>query len=235
MADRPDVERPELTDHDALEVLDHEVANAAAVLVGLARTLRRRWDQLDDTGRRELAERLATEAERLPEVLETMRRWRRSETQPPSAGMPRPMLERLADNLRALVRGRPIDVELAPDLPDVPLDESLLQQVLVNLVLNAARHSAPGSELRLRARATADALRIEVEDTGPGVPPERRDAVFEKFVRVNPRAPSGRGLGLFISRRLLAGLGGRVWLEGGAQGGTRAVVEIPRQGAGGGA
>ncbi len=117
-------------------------------------------------------------------------------------------------------------------LPLVRADEGRLRQVLLNVLGNAVKFTPQGSvTLRAAVSQNPGLLRLEVEDTGIGVPPERREEVFEKFVSVGPdRAGrhSGSGLGLAIARRLVEMMGGHIGLESGKGGqGTLIWFTVP--------
>jgi two-component system sensor histidine kinase KdpD len=88
----------------------------------------------------------------------------------------------------------------------------LFEQVLVNLLDNAAKYAPSGSEIRIRARRTRGAVAIEVLDEGPGIPEDRLERVFEKFHRVKhgDRQRAGTGLGLAICRGFVTALGGKI-------------------------
>ncbi|WP_437994890.1 HAMP domain-containing sensor histidine kinase [Sorangium sp. So ce185] len=112
-------------------------------------------------------------------------------------------------------------------------DARRLYQVVLNLVENAIRHSPRGAEVLIALEAQGARVRCSVEDGGPGIAPEERAAVFERFQRRGGRA--GRaGLGLYIARRIVALHGGSIWVEAGARGGARFVFEIPAPGGAGG-
>lgn len=117
---------------------------------------------------------------------------------------------------------RLIDETLDQSLPLVRGDEIRFRQVLLNLLSNAVKFTAQGS---VRVRAIEDQsegqLRIEIEDTGIGVPVEKRNVVFEKFVRHDPKAlpgTTGSGLGLAIAKRLVEMMNGTIRLETGPGG-----------------
>ncbi len=117
------------------------------------------------------------------------------------------------------------------ELPWVRGDAVRLRQVLLNLLQNAVKFTNRGS---VRVRAARDAggmLRIEVQDTGIGVPKEKQEAVFQKFVQADPahsRRLGGTGLGLAISRRLVEMMGGRIGLESDGEGrGTKVWFTLP--------
>jgi signal transduction histidine kinase len=112
-----------------------------------------------------------------------------------------------------------------------PADPLALKRVLGNLIGNGLRY---GLRVRVALRGDDDALRIVVDDDGPGIPPDQLDAVFEPFVRVEAsrnRASGGVGLGLFIARELMRHQGGELRIANRSEGGLRAEVRLPRQGA----
>jgi signal transduction histidine kinase len=122
-------------------------------------------------------------------------------------------------------------------LPVVWADEMRLRQVLLNLLNNAVKFTPEGSiTVRVRSDESTDAsfprsVRVEVEDTGIGIPRDKREAAFEEFVQLNQieaRKFRGAGLGLAISRRLVELMGGRIGLGEGRQGrGTLAWLSVP--------
>jgi len=117
---------------------------------------------------------------------------------------------------------RLVDETLDHPMPSVHSDEIRFRQVLLNLLSNAVKFTVQGS---VRVRGVANQpdgfLRIEIEDTGIGVPIDKRNAVFEKFVRHDPKAlrgVTGSGLGLAIAKRLVEMMGGKIGLETGLGG-----------------
>jgi signal transduction histidine kinase len=111
-------------------------------------------------------------------------------------------------------------------------DRHLLSQAIANLVDNALKYTAEGS-VSLSLHSNSSMARIEVCDTGPGVPADRRDAVFDRFVRLEgSRSSPGNGLGLSLVRAVAMLHDGAVWLADNQQGaethGLKAILEIPR-------
>jgi two-component system sensor histidine kinase KdpD len=129
----------------------------------------------------------------------------------------------LADKLQ----DHPVMVDVPPDLPLAPLDFVLISHVLLNLLDNAHKYSAPDTPIEIRARMTDDRLQISVADRGLGIPTEDLSRVFEKFYRV-PRADEigGTGLGLSICQGIVEAHGGRIWVVNRSGGG--AVVTLTR-------
>ena len=107
-------------------------------------------------------------------------------------------------------------------------DASILTSAVDNLLGNAIRYTPPGGRITLRLAATPDGIRLEVEDTGPGIPPEFRESLFERFTRLPGTQETGSGLGLAIVHRAVALHEGRVTLNGRAGGpGLLAVIQLP--------
>ncbi len=128
------------------------------------------------------------------------------------------------------VRGIDVRREYDEALPDTMGDGHQLQQVFLNLITNAeqAMERAEGRHHRLtvRTRNAGDIIRIEVEDTGAGVPPNLLERIFNPFFTTKPTG-HGTGLGLSISLGIVREHEGRIWAENGPQGGARFIVELP--------
>jgi len=136
-------------------------------------------------------------------------------------------LTRLDDRLR----NHPLTTQVPPDLPLVPLDGVLIEQVLINLLDNASKYTPPGSPIDLAASAARDAVTITVADRGPGLPPGDEQRVFDKFYRVQRAgAPGGVGLGLPICRGIVEAHGGRIGAENRPGGGTVFRFTLPLDG-----
>jgi two-component system sensor histidine kinase KdpD len=112
------------------------------------------------------------------------------------------------------------------DLPQVPLDAVLMEQVFVNLIENAVRHTPPGTPIQIAARAEGEVVVIEVADRGPGLATEELGRVFEKFYRAKSTA-AGVGLGLAICKGILDAHGGRIWAENREGGGAVFRFSLP--------
>jgi two-component system, OmpR family, sensor histidine kinase KdpD len=124
-----------------------------------------------------------------------------------------------------------VSVDLPADLPLVPLDGALIEQVLVNLLENALKYTAPASPIDIAAQHIDGAVVVEVADRGPGLPPGDDQQVFEKFYQGQPAGrPTGAGLGLTICRGFVAAHGGRIWAENRPGGGARFRFTLPLDG-----
>lgn len=135
---------------------------------------------------------------------------------------------RTLERLRHKLRDHRVVLVVPEDLPDVPVDVVQLDQVLTNLLENAARFSPPGTEIALSVLPRNGSVVLRIEDRGPGIPAGERERVFEPFVKLV--GGGGAGLGLPISRAIVEAHGGRVLIEDSPGGGTAAVLELPLNG-----
>jgi signal transduction histidine kinase len=127
------------------------------------------------------------------------------------------------------VGDHPLGVELPPEL-EAPFDAKHLATVVAQVVRNAAVYSPPEAPISIALRRDGSDAVLEVVDRGPGVPPERREEVFERFSGWRPvgyEAVPGPGLGLFVSRAIVEHHGGTISVTDGPQGGTMLEVRLP--------
>jgi two-component system sensor histidine kinase KdpD len=127
------------------------------------------------------------------------------------------------------LRGHPVTTAFPPDLPLVPMDEILLEQVFVNLLENAAKHTPPGTPIEVGATSRPGEVVAHVADRGPGLPPGEEETIFRKFHR-GGGAAGGIGLGLTISRGIVTAHGGRIWAENRPEGGAIFRLALPISG-----
>jgi two-component system, OmpR family, sensor histidine kinase KdpD len=120
---------------------------------------------------------------------------------------------------------RPVEMAMPEGLPDVDADRLLIGQVLANLLDNANRYSPPDSLITVAGEMRGDRVLVSVADTGPGVPPAEREAVFDRYVRFDT---GGRaGLGLTIAKTFVEAHGEHIWVEDVPGGGARFVFTLP--------
>jgi signal transduction histidine kinase len=143
---------------------------------------------------------------------------------------------RAADSLVLLqMRARGLDYACPACSPNIVAraDREKLQQILLNLLANAAKFTERGGRVRIECEAVEDQVIVRVRDTGIGIPPERLDAVFEPFFQVDSkrtRTHDGVGLGLAISRNLARGMGGDLTAESPSGLGSIFTLTLPRVG-----
>src|SRR5437899_8781853 len=128
------------------------------------------------------------------------------------------------------VRGIDVQRDYDEQVPETMADAHQLQQVFLNLITNAEqameRAERDQQRLTVRTRRAGELIRIEVEDTGPGIPPNLLERIFNPFFTTKPTG-SGTGLGLSISLGIVREHEVRIWAENAPQGGARFVIELP--------
>jgi len=143
----------------------------------------------------------------------------------------RPLVDSVLDSTR-LRAPEWIDLRLEQNGdPAVALaDEDKLRQVLVNLLDNAIKYSPDGGQVEVELAGGAGRVRLTVRDRGLGIPSGEQERIFEKFYRLDPaltRGVGGSGLGLFISRELVARMGGNLTVRSQPGEGAAFVVDLP--------
>lgn len=213
-----------------LSAVSHDMRTPLAAITGAATTLRDN-ESLSTAQRRELVETVCEEAERMERVVRNLLDMTR--LQSGALAVARewiPVEEMIGSALVRLDRalaGRAITTHIPEDLPMVEVDPVLVEQVLINLLENAAKYTPAQSPIDLSARRTDTGVELVVADRGPGIAPEELSLVFEKFYRGASARPGGVGLGLAISRGIIEAHGGSLFARARPNGGAEFVVELP--------
>jgi signal transduction histidine kinase len=127
-------------------------------------------------------------------------------------------------------KGVSLQSRITPHVPHVRVDRDRVLQVIHNLLDNAIRHTPAGGRVTAGLEAEGGEVRLWIADTGPGIPEEEVDRVFDRFYRLDPsraRASGGAGLGLAIVKSLVEAHGGRVWVTSHAAEGSTFTVALP--------
>jgi len=120
--------------------------------------------------------------------------------------------------------------EVPPKLPVIQGDPDMLAQVLINLVDNAIKYTPSGGRITIRAGTTEGNVKVEVEDTGIGIPPENLPRIFERFYRVDKarsRELGGIGMGLAIVKHIIRAHGGKAKVESEVGKGSTFIFTLP--------
>ncbi|HSN25862.1 MAG TPA: sensor histidine kinase KdpD [Kofleriaceae bacterium] len=191
-----------------LSTVSHDLRTPLAIITGTATELRDRIVGDD----REPLDTIVEEARRLTKILENLLAITRVES---GAAVKRewiPVEEIVGAALartETALAGRDVTIHVGADL-GVEVDPVLTEQLLLNLVENAAKHTPPGTPIEIRASRDDNGIAIEVSDRGPGLPPGPPDQVFAKFFRGPDTRTAGAGLGLAVCRGIAVAHGGRI-------------------------
>jgi two-component system sensor histidine kinase KdpD len=199
-----------------LTSISHDLRTPLASILGSATSLRHYRAQLSDADQDELLGTIGEEAERLNHFIANLLDMTRLES-----GALAPNLDaiELGDVVGSVLRrsqklalGHRVLLDIEPGLPLLRIDPVLFEQVLFNLIDNAAKYAPAGTTITLRARRESGTVRIMVMDEGPGLPDEDREKIFDKFyrVRAGDSQRAGTGLGLAIARGFMEAMGGTI-------------------------
>jgi PAS domain S-box-containing protein len=208
-------------------VVAHEVRNPLNVIFNSLGSLRR---MLKPAGNAKmLLDIVGEEADRLNRIVGDLLDYVRPlAVEPAPAALDRVLDEALGSALAGAGGAVSLDCQVDGGLPQVPMDTRLVRQALLNLALNAVQAMPQGGTLTVRARVdgspSAPVARIDLSDTGPGIPDEVRARIFEPFFTTKP---TGTGLGLAVVKRIIEGHRGEVAVTSGDGHGTTFSIRLP--------
>src|SRR5215471_2837780 len=217
-----------------LSSVSHDLRTPLATIIGASSGLVDEGEHLDSTTRRDLARSIQQEAEHLDRLVNNLLEMTRLESgavtirKEPQAidGILGAALKRLEGPLR----DRQIHVQFPPDLPLVPIDGQLIEQLFLNLLDNAVRYTLPRSPIDISASATPSAVVVEFADRGPGFSETDEKRIFDKFYRGRRAGVHGVGLGLAICRAIVETHGGTMEAENRPGGGALFRFTLPLDG-----
>jgi two-component system sensor histidine kinase KdpD len=218
-----------------LSSLSHDLRTPLGAITGAASSLLEQGSALPEATRRDLLQAVLEESQRMNRLIGNLLDMIRVESgalqvQKEWQPLEEPVgvaLIRLGDRLR----DHPVTVRLPPDLPLVPVDGVLIEQVFINLLENAVKYTPAGTAIEISAEAADGIVRVDVADRGPGIPPGEETKVFEKFHRApSGTASGGVGLGLTICRGIIVAHGGRICADNRPGGGALFRFTLPLSG-----
>jgi two-component system phosphate regulon sensor histidine kinase PhoR len=208
-------------------VLSHELRTPVTTIFGGAKLLARENSTLDEEARRGIFQDIYEEAERLQRLVEDVVALNRFSDEVGEVGWEPVLLQRLLPGVMHSEEmrwpGVTFTLDVPSGLPTVTADPTYVEQVVRNLLSNAAKYGGAGSTVTVTAAGGAGEVEVRVLDDGPGFPSDETDQLFDLFYRSPGTAgvASGAGIGLFVCSRLIRAMGGRIWAaprkEGGAE------------------
>jgi len=212
-----------------LSSVSHDFRTPLTAIVGSAGTLLAREELRKNAPVKELLENIQSEGERLSRLIQNLLEATRLESRTVEIQKEACPLEEVVgsalERIEKSLGNRKVAVAIPEDLPLVPMDATLIEQVFVNLLENGIRHTPVGTNLEVSAIADGASVLISVQDRGPGIAPEDLEKVFTKFYH-HPSSP-GAGLGLAICRAIVNAHGGRIWVENRQGGGASFRFTLP--------
>lgn len=223
---------------DFVALVSHELRTPLTAIQGCVQSLLHTPGSPDSQRAAEFLQIIATQSARLHELIDNLLDMSQLE-----AGTFRLRVSPLQPGqlIRSVVRhanerlpGLTVQADLSQPLPTLAADAQRIEQVLLNLIDNARKWSPPEGVITVRAEPRPDEICISVRDQGPGIPPEQRERIFERFFQgsppngSDPEGTSGTGLGLAICRAIVEAHGGRIWVDPAVTAGARLCFSLPR-------
>jgi integral membrane sensor domain MASE1 len=227
--DITDRKRVEELRESILSAVSHELRTPLTSIVGFAITLQEHGAQISPEVRREIIDHLSGEARRLERLLSDLLDLDRLRLGSVGASFRRTNLGQLVAAVVADYGSDAHPVELELEAVEADIDAPKVERIVDNLLANAFRHTPDGAEVRVRVAEADGGAVISVDDRGPGVGPDEREAIFEIFRRGRAGIASGRGtgVGLTLVAQFAALHGGRAWVEDNPGGGAAFRVFLP--------
>jgi two-component system sensor histidine kinase KdpD len=215
-----------------LTAVTHNLRTPLASIRAASSTLLAPDLRLDEDDRRELLDTIYSESDRLERQVAkilAVSRIRSGGLEPQRVSVDLVESAQIAlRRLRPLESGHTMSLDIADEVPDLFLDPTMVDQVLLNLLENALAYAPAGTPIEITARRAGGVVEMRVVDHGPGVDRADRDRIFEEFVRASARPEAeGTGLGLAIVRAVVELHGGKVAVEDTSGGGATFVVSWP--------
>ena len=236
LAARYEAERQGRAIRDAFTgMVSHELRTPITTIYGMSQVLRRGHTSLPTEQRGQLIEDIEGEADRLRRLVEDLLILGRAEggrlrLEVEPIVLPH-LLRRAVDGEARRWSEHRFEAAIASGLPIVSGEQSYVEQVVHNLLTNAAKYSPPGSRIVLTADAVGEVVEVRVLDEGIGLPDGDADRLFDLYYRAPEaqRRAGGAGIGLFVCRQLLAAMGGHIRAERRPEGGSLFAFTLPTE------
>jgi len=206
-----------------LSSISHDLRTPLSAITGAASTLLQEDIMIDQVSRLDLLQTIQEEAEHLNRIIKNVLDMTRLESGAITINKEWQPLEEIVgvvlNRLGERLNDHPVTVKLPGNLPLIPFDGLLLEQVLMNLFDNAIKYAPKGTPLELSASEDFYTVTVALADRGPGIPPGEEEHIFDKFVR-GRSTTGGVGLGLAICRTIINAHGGKIWAENREGGGA---------------
>ncbi|MFA5975820.1 MAG: DUF4118 domain-containing protein [Elusimicrobiota bacterium] len=212
-----------------LSSVSHDLRTPLAAILGSVGTLLGRGEPVKHPESRELLENIQNEGERLSRLIQNLLEATRLESGAVQLHKELYPLEEVVgsslERLEKSLDGRDVIVRIPDELPSIPMDAILMEQVFMNLLENGIRYTPPKGRLEIFAEVRDDSVRVSVLDQGPGLKVGESERVFDKFYR--GESSKGAGLGLAICRAVINAHGGHISAENRPGGGAAFQFTLP--------
>ncbi len=232
--------RVEQAKSDFVSMVSHELRTPLTSIKAYANTLQRKDTRFDNETRSSFIDIIAGEADQMAKLINDILDLSRIEAgrldlKPTSVDFPK-LVSKVITRIEPQTAGRDIVLDLPEGMGPVLAEPAKLEQVLLNLVINAMKYSPEGSNVTISAKRLEKTLMVSVSDRGAGIPEEQLPFIFDKYDRAGLSSTSdisGAGLGLYVTKSIVEAHGGRIWAESKKGEGTTVIFTMPLAPSGG--
>lgn len=230
--DVTEAHRLEEAKNDFVSMVSHELRMPLTAIKAYVDTLQRQDVEFDEESRGNFIAIIARETDRMIKLIDELLDLQRMESGRLEVD-PRPvdlgaLIRDIVERIQPQYPDNTIATDISPEMGPVMAEADKMEQVMLNVLSNAVKFSAPGSPLRVRARPLGHKAMVSVADHGVGIPADQLPHIFDKYHRVpGGSGAGGSGLGLYVARTIVEAHGGRVWAESGEGEGTTVMFTVP--------
>ena len=220
-------------DNDFISTVSHELRTPLTSIRGFAQTMLNSWDKLDDESKKRFLKIIEDQSNRLIGLVENMLSVTKLQSEKDILIFREANVKTMVEPVIAIVKNaynsHKYILDYNDKTPNIVVDKDKFQQIMTNLIENAAKYSNEDSDIIIKVAPVGEVVSIKVTDFGIGILPENYSRIFTKFSRIdNPltRKVQGSGLGLYITKELVEKMGGRISVTSG-EGETTFEVLMP--------
>ncbi len=218
---------------DFISTVSHELRTPLTSIRGFSQTMLASWDKLDDESKKKFLKIIVEQSNRLINLVENMLSVTKLQGAKENLIYKevsiKPVVEMIASIVKNQYKDKSFKIDINSKVPNILVDKDKFQQIMTNLMENAAKYGDEGSVIEVRAAYVPENVCIEVINSGIEIPKEDYEKIFTKFSRIdNPltRKVQGSGLGLYITKSLVEKMGGKIFVTSG-NGITKFSVSMP--------
>lgn len=218
---------------DFISTVSHELRTPLTSIRGFSQTMLASWDKLDDESKKKFLKIIVEQSNRLINLVENMLSVTKLQGAKENLIYKevsiKPVVEMIVSIVKNQYKDKSFKIDINSKVPNILVDKDKFQQIMTNLMENAAKYGDEGSVIEVRAAYVPENVCIEVINSGIEIPKEDYEKIFTKFSRIdNPltRKVQGSGLGLYITKSLVEKMGGKIFVTSG-NGITKFSVSMP--------
>ncbi len=202
---------------DFISTISHELRTPLTSIRGFSQTMLSSWDKLDDESKKKFLNIIVEQSNRLINLVENMLSVTKLQNTKDNLIYKEVSVKPVVDTITTIIKNqykdKTFDINIDKSVPPVLADKDKFQQILTNLIENAAKYGDENSTISIKAYLSKETVIIKIINQGPEIPKDCYEKIFHKFSRIdNPltRKVQGSGLGLYITKNLTEKMGGKI-------------------------